>query len=135
MGAERRRTRTHKGAPRRLQYLGLQTHLLQLPPFVEALHALLHQEQADAVGRRLGFAVRDSYNQDQVGQPAVGDENLPQDGERAAQSGARDAGQQQMRCPPPPPSGCPTFMLTPCCRSGSSHCHPSWRESEFLEGH
>lgn len=32
------------------------------------------------------------------------------------------------------PRGRPAFMLTPCCRSGSSHRHPSWRESEFLEG-
>lgn len=81
-----------KGAPGGLQYLGLQTHLLQLPSLVEALHALLHQEQADAVGRRLGLAVRDGDDHGQIGQPAVGDENLHRDGDRAAKAGAGDAG-------------------------------------------
>lgn len=92
---------SHRAAPRRLPYLGLQTHLLQLSSFVEALRALLHQEQADAVSHRLGVAVCDGNNQGQIGQPAVGDENLHQDGERVSESGARDAGRQQMcRYPP-----------------------------------
>lgn len=76
---------------RRRRYLGLQTNLLQLASFVEALRALLHQEQADAVGRRLGLAVGHSDDQHEIGQPAVGDEDL-HPGERLPEAEARDPG-------------------------------------------
>lgn len=54
-----------------LQYLGLLTDLLQLASFVEALHAILHQEQTDAVGRCLCLGVCHSHYHHQVSHPTV----------------------------------------------------------------
>lgn len=54
-----------------LQYLGLLTDLLQLASFVEALRAILHQEQTDAVGHRLCLGVCHSHYHHQVGHPTV----------------------------------------------------------------
>lgn len=59
-----------------LRYLGLQTDLLQLASFLEALGAVLHHEQTDAVRRRLRLAVGHGHHQHQVGHPAVCDEHL-----------------------------------------------------------
>ena len=58
------------------EYLGLEAYLVQLAALLEALHAVLHQEQADAVGRRLGLTVRYRHHDDQVAHPPVGDEHL-----------------------------------------------------------
>ena len=58
------------------EYLGLEADLVQLAPLLETLHAVFHQEEADAVGRRLGLAVRHRHHDDQVAHPPVGDEHL-----------------------------------------------------------
>ena len=59
-----------------LRYLSLQTDLLQLASFLEALHAVLHQEQTDAVRGCLGLAVGHGHYHYQVGHPTVCDEHL-----------------------------------------------------------
>lgn len=59
-----------------LQYLSLQTDLLQLASLVETLRAVLHQEQTDAMRCRLCLAVRHSHHHHQVGHPTICDEHL-----------------------------------------------------------
>lgn len=62
---------------RRLSHLGLQPDLLQLASLVEALGAVLHQEQANAVGRTLVLGVRHGHHHHHhIGHPAVRDEHL-----------------------------------------------------------
>lgn len=56
--------------------LGLEADLVQLASLLEALHAVLHQEQADAMGCRLGLAVGHRHHHNHVTHPPVGDEHL-----------------------------------------------------------
>lgn len=52
-------------------YLGFQANLLQLPPFVKALHALLHQEQTDPMCCRLRLSVGHGHYHHQICHPTI----------------------------------------------------------------
>ena len=57
-------------------YLWFQTHLLESFALVETFHAIFNQEETDTMSRGLGFGVCDSYDNDDIGHPAVCDEDL-----------------------------------------------------------
>lgn len=57
-------------------YLSLEAHLLEFLALVEALHALLHEEERDTVCTRLGLWLGDSHHDHHVRHVAVGDERF-----------------------------------------------------------
>ena len=59
-----------------LPYLSFEPHFLELAPLLVAGHAILHQEEGDAVCGGLGLRVRESDYDDNVRQPSIGDERL-----------------------------------------------------------
>ena len=71
-------TSTELGVALALGYHHLSFHadLLELAPLFEPRHAVLDQEQADSVRRRLGLGVGDGHHDHTVRHPPVRDEHF-----------------------------------------------------------